>query len=236
MKESKLFLRLHRKFEQAVIDYNLIQPNDYILVCLSGGKDSEMLLKLLKRKKIKITNDFKIKAIFINQKKVKEELENVTKLCEELNVDLKIINKPIPKEKSCYECSRSRRLTILQYAQKIGANKVALGHHQDDLIETFFLNIVFSHRIAALNPLHSFFKGTIFLIRPLIYISEKEIIKELGLKSKEKCPYFKNSERKYVRELLTGIYDHYPLAKKNIFRSLYTIKTDFLLKPPGRKI
>lgn len=244
MKESKNFLYMHRLLEQGIIDYNMIEDNDHILIALSSGKDSSMLLKLLTRKKIKLAAKFELTAVFVRQGMGDDDkkIAFLTKLCEENNVKFVVLealleNNLINDKKPCYTCSRIRRLALLDYAGKVGAKKIAFGHHKDDFIETLMLNIFYSNRIATMKPYNPFFKGQFYIIRPMVYIDEKYIIKEWGEFPKfAKCKFEDKSQRMFVRKILDDIYHKFPKAKKNVFRALYTIETEYLLKEPNTNI
>ncbi len=246
IKETKAFLTMHKLLEYAILDYEMIQEGDKIVVAMSGGKDSSILLRFLARKKIFVTNDYEIYAVFVKQgfSNDDEKIEFLTKYCQDLEVPFKIIEEPLEqytktrKEKPCYICSRTRRMAIFNFADEINASKVALGHHKDDFIETFILNLFYSHEISTMKPFNPFFGGKKYLIRPMVYIDEKAIItetKEIPSFSSG-CPFDKISQRLFVKEMLDKFYKQHKLAKKNIFRALYTPNNEYLLKKPSKKV
>jgi tRNA 2-thiocytidine biosynthesis protein TtcA len=247
-KETKRFMGMHRLFEDAIIDYDMIRPGDHVVAALSGGKDSLMLLRLLARKKIHVTNDFKLSAVFVNNGFPDDDKRIIflQKFAKELDVPIHVIDTDMMKyfengkKSKCYICSRVRRLAIFKVCDEINANVVAMGHHRNDFIETLFLNILFSGSIQAMKPKNPFFKGKYSIIRPMVYIKEKAVIAEsenLGtVPFSRNCPVEGDVTRKYVRELLKKIYSDHPDAEKSVFRSLFSADIDYLLKKPSKKI
>jgi len=246
-KETKRFLNMHKRLETAIMDYNMICPGDHVAVGLSGGKDSLVLLKLLARKKIDTTNDFKLSSVFVRMgfKGDDEKIQYLKEFSESLSVPFYVVDKNIletfkrEKKRPCYLCSRDRRLAIFDLCDSINANVVAFGHHRDDFIETLMLNIFYSNCIQSMKPNNPFFQGKYRIIRPMVYIGESQIIaeKELsGIKTfSAGCPFECNSERKFVKEMLEKIYKRHPNAKKSVFKSLFSSNPEYLLVPPSRK-
>lgn len=239
---------MHKLVEAAIADYKMINRGDHVVVGLSGGKDSVMLLKLLARKKIKTTNDFKLSSVFVkngfsNDDKISQYLRP---LSEDLNINFYEIDKSLEesmrreKRRACYLCSRNRRLSIFDLADKIGANVVAFGHHRDDFIQTFMMNLFYNGSIETMKANNPFFHGKYRIIRPMIYINESSISAEIERGEIQtfdsNCPFKSVSERKFIREILNAVYKRRPISRKNIFKALFTPKTDFLLKKPSEKI
>ena len=248
MGESKCFLSMHKLLETAVSDYQMINSGDHILVGLSGGKDSSMLLRLLARKKIQTTNDYKISAVFVKMGFPKDDeiAEYLRGFSENLGVKFFEIEKSLEKimaaekKQACYLCSRTRRLALFDLADEIGANVIAFGHHRDDFIQTFMMNLFFNGSLEAMKPVNTFFKGKYRIIRPMLYIKESSVKAEIensGIKVLDSgCPFGKVSERAYIRSLIEEICKHDITAKTNIFKALYNQKLDFLLKKPSKEI
>ncbi|MBQ4439234.1 hypothetical protein II898_10215 [bacterium] len=248
MGESKCFLSMHKLLETAIFDYQMINPGDHILVGLSGGKDSSMLLRLLARKKIQNTNDFRISAVFVKMgfPKDNEISEYLRGFSENLGVKFFEIEKSLEKimaaekKQACYLCSRTRRLALFDLADEIGANVIAFGHHRDDFVQTFLMNLFFNGSLEAMKPVNPFFKGKYRIIRPMLYIKESSVKAEIensGIKVFDSgCPFGKVSERAYIRSLIEEITKHDSTAKNNIFKALYNRKPDFLLKKPSKDI
>jgi len=248
MGESKRFLSMHKLLETAIFDYQMIYPGDHVLVGLSGGKDSSMLLKLLSRKKIQTTNDFKLSAVFVKMgfKNDDEISDYLRRFSEENGVKYFEIEKSLEKimasekKQACYLCSRTRRLALFDLADEIGANTIAFGHHRDDFVQTFLMNLFFNGSLEAMKPVNPFFKGKYRIIRPMLYIKESSVKAEVensGIKIFDSgCPFGKVSERAFIRSFLEEIYKHDSTAKNNIFKALYNQKPDFLLKKPSKDI
>lgn len=248
LKESKRFLSMHKLFETAVSDYGMIAPGDHILVGLSGGKDSSMLLKLLARKKISTTNDYRISSVFVKMGFPNDDAteEYLRSFSQKIGVEFHTVTKSLEelmrqeKKQACYLCSRTRRLSLFDLADEIGANVIAFGHHRDDFIQTFMMNLFCNGTIEAMKPNNPFFEGKYRIIRPMVYIRESWIVSEAerqGIKIFDSgCPFGKVSERGFIRETLDEIYKHNKIARNNIFKALYTPKNDFLLKKPSKEI
>ncbi len=246
--ESRNYLNMHKRLETAMSDYRMINEGDHLLVGMSGGKDSSVMLKLLTRKKVEIKAGFKISACFVRQGFVNDESIEcyLRDFCSKLGVPFYVIDSDVQKllkekgrSKPCYTCSRNRRMELLKFAGSIKANVIAFGHHRDDLIETLMMNIIFSNNIGTIPPNSDFFNGEFRIIRPMVYIHEHQIKKEVadsGIKSfLSGCPYEGNTERDYVKKLLKSIYSHRKGAKKSIFRSMFNYDPEYLLKPPSKE-
>lgn len=248
MGESKCFLSMHKLLETAISDYQMICPGDHVLVGLSGGKDSSMLLRLLARKKIHTTNEFRLSAVFVKMgfKNDDEISEYLRDFSSNLGVRYFEIERSLEKimaaekKQACYLCSRTRRLALFDLADEIGANVIAFGHHRDDFVQTFLMNLFFNGSLEAMKPVNPFFKGKYRIIRPMLYIKESSVKAEIensGIRVFDSgCPFGKVSERAYIRSLIEVILKHDKTAKNNIFKALYNRKPDFLLKKPSKDI
>ncbi len=137
------------------------------------------------------------------------------------------------KLKSCFQCARNRRSQLFNLARQRGFNKIALGHHMDDLIETFFLNILYSGNISTMVPVQKLFGGNLVLIRPMAYLEKSEVMMiggGLGFSPVENfCPFGDKSRRESVRALLASLYDKNPLTKKSLFASLANVRSEYML-------
>lgn len=245
--EGKAFLNLHKRVETALMDYDMIQPGDHVMVGLSGGKDSSLLLALLARKKIETTNNFKLSAIFVRMGFTgdDEKLAYLKDYAASLGVPFHSVDEPIletferEKKKPCYLCSRNRRIAIFKHAKTIGANVIAFGHHRDDFMQTLLLNILYGSCIETMKPNNPFFGGEFRVIRPMLYIDEKMIAAEAKRRGIETfptgCPYGEENQRAYVKELIADAHKRHRRVRQSIFRSLFTVRPEYLLKPPSRK-
>jgi len=247
IKESKIFLNMHKRLENAINDYGMIDDGDHIVVALSGGKDSSMLLRLMSRKKIMVKENFKLSACFIRQgfHNDGEKEEYLKEICEDHGVEFHVVERSLEKDlleskesKSvCYTCSRFRRMELFRLAEKIGAKTLAFGHHRDDFIQTLLMNMFLSSQIGSMKPNNPFFGGKMKLIRPMVYIHEYQVRKEAnetGIRSFDSgCEHSQHNNREWVKELLKDLYKRDPAIKKSLFRSLFSCDTDYLLKKPS---
>jgi tRNA 2-thiocytidine biosynthesis protein TtcA len=226
---------------KAIHRYGLIQDGDRILVGVSGGKDSLSLLHLLHERRKRVQTHYDLIPVHI-ELGFNPERANILKDFFEAQglpyhmevTDIgKRANSSENRENPCFLCSWERRKRLFQLAYRLKCNKVALGHHKDDLIETLLLNIFYSGEISTMVPIQTLFKGKITLIRPLALIEEKKIerfAKEMGLPfGPSGCPSSGRTKRKEVKELIEILGKKNYKVKGNIFRSLSNIKLDYLL-------
>jgi tRNA 2-thiocytidine biosynthesis protein TtcA len=226
---------------KAIHQYGLIQDGDRILVGVSGGKDSLSLLHLLHERRKRVQTHYELIPVHI-ELGFNPERANILKDFFEVQglpyhiefTDIgKRANSSENRENPCFLCSWERRKRLFQLAYRLKCNKVALGHHKDDLIETLLLNIFYSGEISTMVPIQTLFKGKITLIRPLALIEEKKIerfAREMGLPfGPSGCPSSGRTKRKEVKELIETLGKKNRKVKGNIFRSLFNIKLDYLL-------
>ncbi|MGQ9636699.1 MAG: tRNA lysidine(34) synthetase [Thermodesulfobacteriota bacterium] len=225
---------------KAIHRFGLIQDKDRILVGVSGGKDSLTLLHLLHERKKRVPIQYELIPIHIDlgfgskRAEILKEFFNTQGLPYYIEfTDIgKKANSPENRENPCFLCSWKRRKTLFQLAHRFKCNKIALGHHKDDIIETLLLNIFYSAEISTMLPLQPLFKGKITLIRPLALIEERQIerfAKEKGLPfGPSGCPVSGQTKRKEIKDLLRILEKTNPNIKGNIFRSLSNIKLDYL--------
>lgn len=240
------FIKLRNKLisatGKAITDFNMIEDKDIVMVCLSGGKDSYTLLSLLSALKKRAPIDFSIVAMNLDQKQPGFP-ENV--LPDYLNshgVDYKIITEDtysivkekIPKGKTtCSLCSRLRRGIIYRVAREIGANKIALGHHKNDIVETFFMNMFFGSKLKSMPPKLLSDDQTNVVIRPLAYIQEKDIISfsktmNYPIIPCNLCGSQENLQRNKVKSMLNSWEKEQPGRINNIFKSLTNVEPSHL--------
>jgi tRNA 2-thiocytidine biosynthesis protein TtcA len=226
---------------KAIHRYGLIQDGDHILVGVSGGKDSLSLLHLLKERLKRVPIRYELFAVYIDLGfdsgrgdilRDYFEKEGLTYHIEFTDIG-KRANTSENRENPCFLCAWERRKKLFQLANRFKCNKVALGHHKDDIIETLLLNIFYSGEISTMLPLQSLFKGRITIIRPLSLLEEKEIEKfaramHLPVGSSG-CPSSGRTKRKEVKEIIETLSGKNHRVKGNIFRSLSNIKMDYML-------
>lgn len=224
--------KLLSKARRAAEDYNMIEEGDKIAVGLSGGKDSVTLLQILATMRRFYPKKYEVVAISVDMGLGldEKEVEAVKELCKELDVEYIVepthigeIVFDIRKEANpCSLCANMRRGALNNTAVKHGCNKVALGHHADDLIETLFLSLFYESRISTFSPVTKLERKNITVIRPMIYIREKEI----AAFAKDKpiihnpCPANKHTKRQYVKDLLKSLEKDNKKIKENVLGAI----------------
>lgn len=217
----RLKKRLMRGIGQAICDYNMIEDGDVVMVCCSGGKDSFALLRLLMDMRERAPVDFRIIAMNLDQRQPGFPAEVLPAYFESIGVEYRIVTEDtysivrekIPEGKTtCSLCSRLRRGIIYRTARELGASKIALGHHREDMIETLLLNMFFGGKLKAMPPKLLADDGQNMVIRPLIYCAEKEIAKyaramDFPIIPCSLCGSQENAQRKQIKALL-GEWDH----------------------------
>ncbi len=239
----KLQKQLRRQTGKAIADYHMIDDGDRIMVCLSGGKDSYTLLDMLSQLQSVAPIKFELIAVNLDQKQPGFPEHVLPNYLDALNIDYRIIEKDtysIVKEKiapgktTCSLCSRLRRGILYNTAQELGANKIALGHHMDDLVETMFINMFHGSRLKTMPPkLVSDDKRNV-VIRPLVYCREKDITryaerKEFPIIPCNLCGSQPNLERTRIKNMLKEWDKQSPDRVSNIFRSMQNITSSHLL-------
>lgn len=225
--------RLAGLIRKADTDYKMIENGDKIAVGVSGGKDSLALIAALKNYQRYSDNNFDLCAVTIDMgfnKENTEKYKDIKNYMEDLNVpyyieytDIAQIIFDIRKEENpCSLCSKMRRGALNQKIIKLGYNKLALGHHADDLIETLLLSLFYEGRFSTFSPVSYMDKSKITLIRPMIYADEKLIIsiaKNLPV-YKNPCPADKHTQREYIKTLLKNIQNEIPFVKQRIHSAI----------------
>jgi len=234
---NKLHKRLRRNVGNAIVDYRMIDDGDRVMVCLSGGKDSHVLLDMLMNLRNHAPIDFEIVAVNMDQKQPGFPADVLPKYLDSLGIEYhvveqdtySIVKQKIPEGKTtCGLCSRLRRGTLYAFAEKIGATRIALGHHQDDIIETLFLNMFFGSKLAAMPPkLLSDDKRNI-VIRPLAYCRENDLeqyaaIKAFPIIPCNLCGSQENLQRQKIKSMLADWDRTEPGRTASIFRALQNV-------------
>ncbi len=243
---TQLQKKLRKKMVKALYDYRMIEKGDRVLVGISGGADSLSLLNLLSDTFIQSIHPFSFIAVYIDlgfQEKDPKKSSLLESYFRQLSVEYRIVYTDIYKrafdpdavKNPCFICSMYRRRKIYETAHREGCNKIAYGHHRDDIIETLLMNIFYSRKIEAMNPVQEVFNGKIQIIRPFIYIEEnllKQFARELELPIFPKlCPEDGYSRRQKIKEIIDHLQSEEKCAniRKNIFRALY--HADGFIKP-----
>ena len=254
---AKLRNRLTKRFHKACADYGLIADGDHILVGLSGGKDSLALVEFLGKRAQVYVPRFKVTAVHVRVKErdYHSDLSYLEDFCARVRVPFVVRDTEIgeearsdeakgerrevkgkeTKEKHpCFLCSWYRRKALFDVAQELGCNKIALGHHKDDLVETLLMNLIFQGSVATIPPLLQMEKMPIEMIRPLCLIEEKDIQEYAELSGYEKqlklCPLEKVSNRAEVKRLLAQLEALNPNVRDSIWGAMENIKPDYLPK------
>jgi tRNA(Ile)-lysidine synthetase-like protein len=237
-KINKLEHYLLKKVGKAIYDYKLINDNDRILIGVSGGKDSLTLLRLLLLKRTYLPIKYTVIAAHIDFGLFQQNGIQLDDYFKKNQVDYHIEKIELPaknndKLSNCFWCSWNRRKILFNLAKRYNCNKVALGHHFDDIVETFLMNLFFHGEISSMPPKLSMFSGELEIIRPLIYIPE-ELIREYAICMKLPfveyiCPNYDNSQRRFIENLLSELEKKCDYLKKNIFRSMKRIKQEYLI-------
>lgn len=236
--QNKLQKRLRRLTAEAVTSYQMIEDGDKVMVCLSGGKDSYTLLDMLLHLQKVAPIRFELVAVNMDQKQPGFPEEVLPAYLDSIGVPYyilerdtySVVKEKIPEGKTtCSLCSRLRRGNLYTFADEIGANKLALGHHRDDIIETFFLNMFYGGNLKAMPPKLRSDDGRNVVIRPLAYCNEKDIaayaaLREFPIIPCNLCGSQENLQRKVVKEMLQGWERETPGRLDNIFRSLQHVQ------------
>jgi tRNA 2-thiocytidine biosynthesis protein TtcA len=234
---NKLQKRLRRNVGNAITDYNMIEEGDVVMACISGGKDSFAMLDILLKLKEAAPIKFDVVAVNLDQKQPGFPEHILPQYFESLNIPYYIVDKDtysVVKDKveegktTCGLCSRLRRGTLYSFAEKIGATKIALGHHLDDMVETLFLNLFHGARLKAMPPKLRSDDGRNVVIRPLTYCREKELMKYADLMAFpiipcNLCGSQENLQRQNIKAMLNEWDRKTPGRVENIFKSLQNV-------------
>lgn len=241
--DFKLTRKLRKSVWSAIKDFGMISEGDRIMVCLSGGKDSYTMLDILLHIQRTFKYKFSLVAVNLDQKQPGFPEEVLPAYLQQQGVEYRIVEKDtysivtskIPEGKTmCSLCSRLRRGVLYTTAQELGATKIALGHHQDDIIETFFLNMFFSGKLEAMPAKYKTDNGAHIVIRPLAYCREKDIaaysaLKQFPIIPCNLCGSQPNMQRKLIKKMLQGWEQEYPDRMEIIFNSLQNVSPSHLL-------
>lgn len=234
---KRLSKTLERQTGKAIADYNMIEQGDTVLVCLSGGKDSHTLLTLLMALHKRAPIDFRLIAMNLDQKQPGFPADVLPKYLAGLGIEYHIIEQDtysIVKEKipegktTCSLCSRLRRGVIYRIAKELGANKIALGHHRDDMVHTLFLNLLFGGKLKGMPPKLLTDDGAHIVIRPLAYCNERDIARyargmAFPIIPCNLCGSQDNLQRQKVREMMAEWDRRYPGRTESVFTAMQNI-------------
>src|SRR5688572_21491798 len=254
---GKLAKRLRRQVGEAIADFKMIEEGDKVMVCLSGGKDSHCLLDVLLSLREKAPVDFELVAVNLDQKQPGFPAHVLPEYLEARGVPFRIeeqdtysvVKRVIPEGKTmCSLCSRLRRGVLYRVAKELGATKIALGHHRDDILGTFMLNLFYTGQLKAMPPKLRSDDGRNVVIRPLAYCEERDLaeyarIREFPIIPCNLCGSQENLKRVEVKRLLAEWEKLYPGRVETMMNSLRHVRTshlldrdafDFQVLPPSR--
>ncbi len=232
---------VNRDLGKALHHYKMIDHGDRILVGVSGGKDSLALLTLLQARLARIPITYALVPVYIDpgfsggfSRALQQYLDGMGfSLCIEKTDYGLVAHSDKNRENPCFLCARLRRKRLFEIADEAGCNKIAFGHHKDDIIETFFLNLFYSGNISTMRPIQSFFNGKITVIRPLAYVDEDRIRRLAAAQAFpdfcNPCPRAKISKRKEIKDMLDQLYRSNKKVKGNVFSALKNVNPDYLL-------
>ena len=239
----KLEKRLVRLTAQAITDYAMIEPGDRVMVCLSGGKDSYGLLEMLRILQARAPVAFDLVAVNLDQKQPGFPAHVLPEYLRGLDVPFhietqdtySIVQRLIPEGKTmCSLCSRLRRGVLYRVATELGATKIALGHHRDDILGTFFLNLFYGGRIKAMPPKLVSDDGRHVVIRPLAYVPEDDLARyaqdrQFPIIPCNLCGSQENLQRKQVKNMVAEWERRFPGRTENVFRALARVTPSHLM-------
>ncbi|CAH8192265.1 MULTISPECIES: tRNA 2-thiocytidine(32) synthetase TtcA [Vibrio] len=234
---NKLQKRIRRNTGQAIADFNMIEDGDRIMVCLSGGKDSFTMLEILMSLQKSAPVSFELVAVNLDQKQPGFPEHILPEYLDKLGVEYKIVEEDtysivqdkIPEGKTtCSLCSRLRRGILYRTAKEIGATKIALGHHRDDILETLFLNMFYGGKIKGMPPKLVSDNGEHVVIRPLAYCREKDIIKYAAMRDYpiipcNLCGSQPNMQRQNIKQMLNGWDKQFPGRIETMFSAMQNV-------------
>ncbi|EGQ76791.1 PP-loop family protein [Neisseria macacae ATCC 33926] len=245
LENNKLNKRLRHAVGDAINDFNMIEPGDKIMVCLSGGKDSYALLDILRQLQASAPIDFELVAVNLDQKQPGFPEEVLPTYLESIGVPYKIVEEDTYStvkrvldegKTTCSLCSRLRRGILYRTAKELGCTKIALGHHRDDILATMFLNMFYGGKLKAMPPKLVSDNGEHIVIRPLAYVKEKDLIKYAELKQFpiipcNLCGSQPNLQRQVIGDMLRDWDKRFPGRIESMFSALQNVVPSHLADP-----
>ena len=238
---SYVVKEIKRLTGKAIHTMDMIRDRDHVMVAVSGGKDSLSLLWLLKERIKRVPIDYRLTAVHVDPGFGANSADQMTSFFSAHDFEFRVIESDIgPKahgeqnrENPCFLCSRLRRKLLFQTAEEMGCNRMAFGHHKDDLIETFFLNVFYGASISTMVPVQDFFGGKLTVIRPFYLVDEALIRRYAQLMDWPEisldCPTAGSSKRGEIKNMLKHFYKSNRKIKGNIFHALQNVNAEYLL-------
>lgn len=241
--EEQLFQKIERKIRKAMNDYRLIEDGDRILVGLSGGKDSLALIELLGRRMRIHKPRFEVIAAHISMSNIGYvcDLDYLRSHCERYGIRLvhhtTSFDMTTDRRKSpCFLCSWNRRKAMFCLAKELGCNKIALGHHQDDILQTLLMNMTFQGAFGTMPPKLTMNKFDMTIIRPMCLVQEADlkVLESMRgyVQQKRPCPYEESSSRPEMKEVISLLEQMNPMARQNLWSSMMHIQPEYLPQQP----
>ena len=240
MELSLLPSKCNRKIGRAMADYQMLADEDRVLVAVSGGVDSLVTAWVLQKWREKAPIDYHLEAVYVDNgfwtpaHGGKNPVERIGEQLERFGLQFfSVKGWEVEGERTCFICARNRRSQLFELARQKGFNKLALGHHKDDLIETFMINALYSGNISTMVPRQDLFERRLSLIRVLAYLDKSEIMQISRLVELDPvdsfCPIGEDSRRETVRALLRRICQEIPDARNSIFSALGNVRDVYML-------
>ena len=244
--QQRLYSKIRKQFGRATKEYSMFDDGDKILVALSGGKDSLTLLQLMSERSRIFKPGISIVAAHVTMVNIpyKANISFLQEFCNGLGVEFHVLESSFDastdtRKSPCFLCSWNRRKALFTLAQEIGCNKIALGHNQDDFIETMLMNMTFQGAFSAMTPVMRMDKFPITIIRPLCLVNENDVEKyaiESAFPPQIKnCPYENDSNRKSMKDLLKHLEQLNPEARYNLWGAMSNIQTELLPPKTNKK-
>lgn len=231
---------LRRLAGKAIHQRGMIRDGDHVLVAVSGGKDSMSLLRFLRDRLKRVPINYRITAVHVDPGFGADSAARLQEYFEANGYEYRIVMSHIGplahseenRENPCFLCARLRRKILFQLADELGCTRIAMGHHKDDLIETFLLNVFFGASISTMAPVQDFFGGRITVIRPF-FMAEESLVSRYALlmdlpEINLGCPTDGSSKREEIRKMLAAFYRSNRKIRGNIFHALHNVRTEYL--------
>lgn len=237
--EDSLMRRINRRFAKGVVQYGLIEEGDRILIGLSGGKDSLALLELLARRSRIFKPKFSVRAVHVVMKNIpyQSDVEYLRRVSEEWGVPFSVYETEFDastdrRKSPCFLCSWNRRKALFTVAKEQGCNKIALGHHMDDILETLLMNMTYQGAFGTMPPRLVMKKFDMTIIRPMCLVHEADLLelaKVRGYRKQVKnCPYEEESGRSGMKEVLRKLEEMNPEARYSLWGSMGNVQEELL--------
>ncbi|MBA3013745.1 MAG: tRNA 2-thiocytidine biosynthesis protein TtcA [Proteobacteria bacterium] len=232
---------INRLIGQALHDYQMLSDGDRILIGVSGGVDSLVLTWLLQHWQKKAPIKYQIMALHLDMGfddsqylAVEAELGRIGAAFRTERTQYGVVANQQQPDKACHQCATARRNHLFETARSEQYTAIALGHHKDDLIETFFLNMLYSGNLSTMMPKQQLFDGRLKIVRPMAYLTKDQIHEIANIAGivpvKNPCPMADKSKREEIRNLMASLYQRDPRFRGNIFAAMGNVRTDYLLK------